>query len=56
MGSLTDSTQIDLDSVLAERNDRFDVNHQTKAKNRGDIEPHDVHPLADSWWGKAVEK
>ncbi|KAJ5799025.1 uncharacterized protein N7503_006530 [Penicillium pulvis] len=56
MGSLTDSTQIDLDSVLAERNDRFGVDHQTKAKHRNDIQPHDVHPLADSWWGKEREK
>lgn len=55
MGSLTNSTQLDLDSVLAERNDRFSVDHQTKAKHRSDIEPHAVHPLADSWWGEAGE-
>lgn len=56
MGSITGSTQIDLDSVLADRNDRFNVDHQTKAKYRSDIPPHDIHPLADSWWGKEGEK
>lgn len=50
MGSLTESTQLDLDSVLTGRNARFGVDHKTKAKHRSDIEPHDVHPLADSWW------
>jgi hypothetical protein len=52
MGSFMESTQTDLNSALEERDERFDVDHQRKAKHRSDIQPHDVHPLADSWWGK----
>ncbi|KAL4803990.1 hypothetical protein BDV18DRAFT_143634 [Aspergillus unguis] len=53
MGSLTESTQIDLDQALSGRNARLGVDHKEKAKNRGGIEHHDVHHHADSWWKEA---
>lgn len=53
MGSLTESTQLDLDPALLDRNARFHVDHKTKAKNRNGIGHHDVHHHADSWWKEA---
>lgn len=56
MGSLTESTQIDLDPAVLDRNVRFRVDHETKAENRSDIVHHDVHHQADSWWKEAKNK
>ena len=56
MGSFTDSDQVDLNTALSMRNGQFDVDHQNKAEIRRDIESHDVHPLADSWWAKSPGK
>lgn len=55
MGSLTDASQIDLEKSLADRDARFGIDHNEKAKRRAGIQCPGIHPCADSWWkeGKA---
>lgn len=53
MGSLTQREQLDIDEVLKEKNQRFDVDHRRKAEVRRDIAAVDVHGNADCWWNEA---
>lgn len=55
MGSLTESKQLDIDKALGNRNERFGVDHNKKAKVRQEIPAHDVHQNADSWWREAKQ-
>ncbi|TKA22047.1 hypothetical protein B0A50_08429 [Salinomyces thailandicus] len=50
MGSATRSEQIDLDEAMAKRNATFGVHHDLKAEARKDLQPHQIHPTANSWW------
>ncbi|KAL2005053.1 hypothetical protein VTN00DRAFT_2903 [Thermoascus crustaceus] len=56
MGSLTDASQIDLESSLAARNARFGVDHNEKAKRRSEIQCPGIHPNADDWWKEGKGK
>ena len=56
MGSLTTPHQINLNDALQDRDKRFEIDHQDKAKKRQDLVGPGVHANADSWWkasGKA---
>lgn len=50
MGSLTDGSQLDIDEVLKDRNERFGVDHRRKAEIRKDVVKPGIHGNADSWW------
>ncbi|KAK5936619.1 hypothetical protein PMZ80_011147 [Knufia obscura] len=50
MGSATSPEQIDLDTAMTKRNQAFGVDHRKKAAARRDIQPHHIHPNANSWW------
>jgi len=52
MGSVTHSSQIDLDAALARRNKDYGVDHKKKATQRmnGGVKGPGVHENADSWW------
>lgn len=50
MGSLTEQKQVDLGPALSERNARFNVDHDKKAKQREGIEEPEIDPLANYWW------
>lgn len=56
MGSLTEYGQIDLDTALQGRNERFDVHHADKSRIREGIETPGVPRNADSWWAEAKER
>ena len=58
MGSLTDSSQIDLDAALRNRNQRFEIDHRQKAQQRleAGVKGPGVHERADSWWREAEAK
>jgi hypothetical protein len=55
MGSLVKPGQVDLDTVLKERNEKYGVDHHDKAKKRADagVKGPGGHPNADSWWREA---
>jgi hypothetical protein len=55
MGSLTEHKQLDIDRVLKDRNERFEVDHRQKATAREGIEGPGVHENADSWWKEAKQ-
>ena len=55
MGSLTKPEQLPLDTALADRNQRFGVDHGKKAKERSHIQGPGVHENADSWWKEAAK-
>lgn len=52
MGSLTNSTQVDLEKAMASRNAEFNVHHEVKARRRVGLHCPGVHENADSWWKK----
>ena len=56
MGSLTEPRQLNLDEALHDRNERFRVDHEHKARVRDHLQLPGLHPNADSWWKEAKEK
>ena len=53
MGSLTESKQIDVDKVMAERNKDEGIDQANKRKLREYIEVPEIPENADSWWRDA---
>jgi hypothetical protein len=72
MGSATTPGQLDLDTVMKNRNETFGVHHNDKAEARKDIQMPGPHhskstffltfygltfgKVADSWWSEAKQK
>jgi len=55
MGSLTEYQQLDLDKALADRNKRFQLDHNEKRKIRQGITGPGVAENGDSWWKEAKD-
>ncbi|KAK0888181.1 hypothetical protein LTR02_016549 [Friedmanniomyces endolithicus] len=50
MGSAINADQLDLNTAMGKRNKTFGVHHEEKAEARKDLQPHSIHPNANSWW------
>jgi len=56
MGSLTESKQLDVDKVMADRNTEQGIDQANKRALRDHIPLPGVHQHGDSWWKEAKEK
>ncbi|KLU85093.1 hypothetical protein MAPG_04125 [Magnaporthiopsis poae ATCC 64411] len=52
MASFTEPGQLDFDTVVADRDRRFNTDYKTKREARKDLAEPDIHPDADQAWKK----
>ena len=50
MGSITQPSQVNLEQELKERDKRFGIDHEEKARKRAAIAGPEIHENADGWW------
>ncbi|OAP65719.1 hypothetical protein AYL99_01691 [Fonsecaea erecta] len=56
MGSLTESTQLDVDVAMKERNEELGIDQLGKRQLRENIRRPGISENADSWWKEAQQK